>query len=68
MNPYIRAAQKHPHICKQLAERANRRPEWAGKPQKLDKLQGSLDKLQGKPGKPDSNHKENDTRRQGKSI
>jgi hypothetical protein len=33
-NPYIRAAQKFPHIREQALERAGKRPEWAGRPGK----------------------------------
>lgn len=48
-DPYIRAAAKHPHIREQIAERASKRPEFAAKPEKLQKLQVEM----GKPVKPD---------------
>lgn len=49
MNSYIRAAAKHPHIREQIAERASKRPEFAAKPEKLQKLQAEM----GKPVKPE---------------
>jgi hypothetical protein len=51
VNPYIRAAQKHPHICDQIAERASKRPEWAGKAAMLQRLQAEVGKLRGKADK-----------------
>ena len=49
MNPYIRAAAKHSHIRDQLAERASKRPEFAAKPERLQKLKAEM----AKPVKPD---------------
>jgi Mn-dependent DtxR family transcriptional regulator len=44
MNPYIRAAAKHSHIREQLAERASKRPEFAAKPERLQKLKAVMAK------------------------
>jgi hypothetical protein len=49
-DPYIRAAAKHAHIREQIAERASKRPEFAAKPEKLQKLRAEM----AKPIKPDN--------------
>lgn len=48
-NPYLRAAAKHEHVRQQLVERASKRPEFAGKPEKLQKLKAEM----AKPVKPE---------------
>jgi hypothetical protein len=52
MNPYIRAASKHAHIREQIAERASKRPEWAGKPQILEQIRERLEHRHSAPSKP----------------
>ena len=52
-SPYIRAAQKYPHIREQALERLNHRPDHAGRPEWIVE-DDRPDKPAKPPGRPDT--------------